>query len=255
MDLTDNQIEGTKLEIVSDDYDAYPLIYHIRDGNKILCKVESADPESTYESFDAVEPYYRQEMEEYTFNNRSKKQGKKQKKAKVILNISNSNSDSESEIEIDEVQRGAGGSGGSGGSGESRESRESIESNDPNETSKTNPKLKSNPNPNPTKDEDPQMKAAIEREQYYALEEYYGNMQKDLFEEIKNRIKIEKKAEVEGDSDNESGSKNSRKIKKSKSKDKEAEKQKQMRQPEKPQTDQIGPSSKKTQQNVRRRRR
>lgn len=245
MDLTDNQIEGTKLEIVSDDYDAYPLIYHIRDGNKILCKVESADPESTYDSFDAVEPYYRQEMEEYTFNNRSKKQGKKQKKAKVILNISNSNSDSESEIEIDEVQRGAGGSGGS------RESRESIESNDPNETSKTNPKLKSNPNPD--KDEDPQMKAAIEREQYYALEKYYGNMQKDLFEEIKNRIKIEKKAE--GDSDNESGSKNSRKIKKSKSKDKEAEKQKQMRQPEKPQTDQIGPSSKKTQQNVRRRRR
>ena len=63
IDLTKEQIANTKLAIVSHDYEDYPLIYHIRDGNKILCEVKQADEISAKESFAEIEPYYKKEME------------------------------------------------------------------------------------------------------------------------------------------------------------------------------------------------
>lgn len=226
IDLTEKQIQTTRLEIVSDDYDDYPLIYHIRDGNKVLCRVESADPETTYESFDEVAPYYRKEMEEFSKSQSKSTNQKRPKKAKVILNISNS--DSESEIEIDRTQN------------------LSLDK-ESNGSNKLNPDTANNVN---GKEElDPQTKAAIEREKFYALEKEFTNMQKKFFEEAKYRIKIEKEAEAE----EEAAKKKNKKDKKSNVKDEQKEV---MRQPEKPQKDQIGPSSKsnKTRQNVRRRR-
>lgn len=62
-DLTKSDIENTGLEIVYKDYDAYPLVYHIRDHNKIACEVVCATIDSLKESFEALEPYYIKDQE------------------------------------------------------------------------------------------------------------------------------------------------------------------------------------------------
>jgi hypothetical protein len=238
MELSEDQIDTTKLEIVSKDYDSYPLVYHIRDGNKILCGVEAADYESTYDSFDEVAPYYKKEMEDFAesvSNKRGKKANtvKKTKRAKVVINVSSDQTDSESEIEIEKE------SGGSRGSRGSKEA--TIESEENNSQ-----KAKTSEQSQNQKEMDPAFKAAVEREKYYAIEDAYDDMQKKLFDEVKDRIKIEQKEAEE--------EKKAMK-KKAKSKSKSGKRQEEKK-PSKPQRDQIGPSSKtKGKQVVRRNRR
>jgi hypothetical protein len=229
MELSEEQIDTTKLEIVSKDYDSYPLVYHIRDGNKILCGVESADYESTYESFDEVAPYYKKEMEDFAESTNNKRK-KKTKRAKVVINVSSDQTDSESEIEIEKE---------SGGSRGSKEATIESEEND-------SQKVKTSEQNQNQKEMDPAFKAAVEREKYYAIEDAYDDMQKKLFDEVKDRIKIEQKEAEE--------EKKAMK-KKAKSKSKSGKRQEEKK-PSKPQRDQIGPSSKtRGKQVVRRNRR
>lgn len=49
--------------------DDYPIVYHIRDGNKIGIEIKNADIESINESFNKVEKYYLQEMDDHKNNN------------------------------------------------------------------------------------------------------------------------------------------------------------------------------------------
>jgi hypothetical protein len=50
------------LNILQGDIDDYPMVYHIRAANKILCTVKSADETKIYESFANVEQNYIDEM-------------------------------------------------------------------------------------------------------------------------------------------------------------------------------------------------
>jgi hypothetical protein len=235
INLSDEQIQHTKLEIVSDDYDLYPLIYHIRDGNKIACKVENADYESTYGSFNQIAPYYTKDMEHYTQTLKAKKA----KKSNVIMNLSNS--DSESQIEIDDTQK---------------QNAESIDmQNNPDNTNNTNNDDKPNNN-----EPDPQVKMYIEREKYHALEEKYNDMQKELFENIKQRVKIEKKARKEEEKENKNEKKEKEKStsksknRKNRNKNDNDDDNDNEKHIEPPKRDQIGTSSK-AKQSVRRGRR
>jgi chemotaxis protein histidine kinase CheA len=216
MELTKKQIKNTKLDIIDQDYDSYPMIYHIRDGNKVLCEVKSAEHDTIYESFDHVAQYYKAEMEEFSrtvenktkSNSKSKKQ-KKAKKSKVVINMGQSENeeDSESEIEIE------------------KQDDEMEENESQNQTER--------------KHMDPEMKAAVEREKFYAIEDAYEKVQEKLFDEVKDRIRLEQK---EADEEKKKAKK-SKSESKSKSKDNNSKK-KRNRQPERPQHDQIGSSSK-----------
>jgi hypothetical protein len=222
MELTDRQIENTKLDIIDQDYDSYPMIYHIRDGNKVLCEVKSADSDAIYESFDQVAPYYRSEMEEFarSVKQKSGSKSKKSKKSKIVINVAtNKNNadneeDSESEIEIDRQD-------------------DEMEDTEDQDNSKS-----------VQKQVDPETKAAIEREKFYAIEEAYDQIQESIFEEVKERIRIEQKEAEE-----------EKKARKSKSKDKNSSDKKKKKQPDKPQHDRIGPSSKSKNGSAARRRR
>lgn len=231
MELTGEQIETTKLDIIDKDYDSYPMIYHIRDGNKVLCEVKSADREDLYESFAAVSPYYKAEMEEFAKaaenakntksskgkSDKSSKGGSKKKKSKVTINVgqptpaknAEGNEDSESEIEMQQ--------------------NVSDEQSDP--------KVDQN-------QLNAEMKATIEREKFYAIEDEFEDMQKILINEVKDRIIIEQREEEEEEK--------RESKKKSKSTDRG---KKQPKQPERPQHDQIGTSSKGKNDNRRVRRR
>lgn len=87
MNLTEKQIKENKqkLSLISDDYDDYPMIYHVRDGNKILCSAKGVDTEIAYESFASIAPYYHNDMEEFkrnadaTKSDRANKTGKNSK--------------------------------------------------------------------------------------------------------------------------------------------------------------------------------
>lgn len=50
------------LNILQGDIDDYPMVYHIRAANKILCTVKSADETKIYESFANIEQNYIDEM-------------------------------------------------------------------------------------------------------------------------------------------------------------------------------------------------
>jgi hypothetical protein len=242
MELTENQIETTKIGLVSSDYDMYPLIYHIRDGNKILCEVERADIESTYESFDAIKPHYEREMQEF-------KRSIKNKKAKVVINLPGS--ELESEIEIDDKNNSNDGDSAEIGFDESNKQNESNKSIKPNKSS----------------DVDPQTKISIDKETYRAIENKYGDMQNSLFEEIKLRYKIEKSnnADKDNDSDDDPDNSNNMSKKNRKNKDKKISKlkdnsdnkdngnnkdksQHQHPEPKPPQRDRIGKVASKTKQ-------
>lgn len=195
MDLSADQILKTKLEIVKKDYDLYPLVYYIRDGNKILCTVTGCTEELAYETFDELSPIFKREMKEFsekakniqtTKTTKTNKTTKSAKKSNVIFNI-----DSEAEIEIEKAK-------------DSDVSMVNHNPNlNPNPNSNPNSNLNSNLNPNAKtgadeKEElDPQTKMAIEREKMMAIEKEYNKMQKKMLNEVKNRIKIERHEEKE----------------------------------------------------------
>jgi len=57
-----NNTERNTLNILQGDDESFPKIFHIRNGDTILCQVDSATEDSIYESFGAVEKYYINEM-------------------------------------------------------------------------------------------------------------------------------------------------------------------------------------------------
>lgn len=257
MELTDEQIKTTKLDIIDRDPDMYPMIYHIRDGNKVLCEVKAADNDSIYESFDQVAPYYKAEMEEFAKSVEQKKTTKGKtpqsvKKPKIAVNIgtpdaqksqksqksqknlknkqnkladssaNRMNDDSESEIEIEKAEN-----DGTEGSPDNADNGDNNGEVDPSKKSL-----------------DPELKAAIEREKLLAIEKAYEKIQEKLFEEMKNRIRLEQK-----DIDEEK--ERSKKAKSKDAKDKNDTKNQKKPSPsqnykqnDKPQRDQIGSSSK-----------
>jgi len=198
MDLTAEQIKTTKLEIVVKDYDAYPLIYHIRDGNKILCTVTGATDDLAYGSFNELSQYYKKDMEEFNRkvqSVKSDKAGKSNKadkgsKSKIMLNLENVDSDSDSDASIETGKK------------ESESFADGTHGTDEKSDTKTN--TQANANANANTDLDPAQRMAIEREKMYAIETEYNKMQKKIIDEVRNRIKIER-AEEKDDNDHKAG--------------------------------------------------
>ena len=54
-----------KISLLDKDELQYPYIYHIYDGSNIFIKVNSANPQTIVEAFNAGEQYYRKNLEEY----------------------------------------------------------------------------------------------------------------------------------------------------------------------------------------------
>lgn len=195
MDLTAEQIKTTKLEIVVKDYDAYPLIYHVRDGNKILCTVTGATDDLAYGSFDELSQYYKKDMEEFNRKVQSAKSDKagksdktdktgkadktdKKSKSKIMINLENIDSDASIETGKKESESFADGAHGTDGTDEKSDANTNTQTNN-------------------QSDLDPAQKIAIEREKMYAIETEYNKMQKKIIDEVRNRIKIERAEEKE----------------------------------------------------------
>jgi len=51
-----------KLGIINKDKSTYPILYHIRDGNKVMTTIENADEAGIYEDFAETEAFYVREM-------------------------------------------------------------------------------------------------------------------------------------------------------------------------------------------------
>ena len=54
-----------KISLLDKDESQYPFIYHIYDSSNIFIKVNSANPQTIVEAFNAGEQYYRKNLEEY----------------------------------------------------------------------------------------------------------------------------------------------------------------------------------------------
>ena len=58
-----------KISLLDSNIDTYPWIYHVYDCSNIFIKVNNANEETIYKSFDAGEQYYKKDLEEYMNNN------------------------------------------------------------------------------------------------------------------------------------------------------------------------------------------
>jgi hypothetical protein len=58
-----------KISLLDSNVDTYPWIYHVYDYNNIFIKVNNANEETIYKSFEAGEQYYKKDLEEYLDNN------------------------------------------------------------------------------------------------------------------------------------------------------------------------------------------
>jgi hypothetical protein len=58
-----------KISLLDSNVDSYPWIYHVYDYNNIFIKVNNANEETIYKSFEAGEQYYKKDLEEYLDNN------------------------------------------------------------------------------------------------------------------------------------------------------------------------------------------
>ena len=61
-----------KISLLDSNVDTYPWIYHVYDYNNIFIKVNNANEETIYKSFEAGEQYYKKDLEEYLDNNSNK---------------------------------------------------------------------------------------------------------------------------------------------------------------------------------------
>jgi hypothetical protein len=67
-----NNTDRNTLNILQGEDESFPKIFHIRNGDTILCQVDAATEESIYESFGAVEKYYIDEMKNNDINSNEK---------------------------------------------------------------------------------------------------------------------------------------------------------------------------------------
>jgi len=58
-----------KISLLDSNVDTYPWIYHVYDSNNIFIKVNNANEETIYKSFEAGEQYYKKDLDEYLDNN------------------------------------------------------------------------------------------------------------------------------------------------------------------------------------------
>jgi len=61
-----------KISLLDSNVDTYPWIYHVYDYNNIFIKVNNANEETIYKSFEAGEQYYKKDLEEFVDNNSNK---------------------------------------------------------------------------------------------------------------------------------------------------------------------------------------
>lgn len=61
-----------KISLLDSNVDTYPWIYHVYDYNNIFIKVNNANEETIYKSFEAGEQYYKKDLEEFLDNNSNK---------------------------------------------------------------------------------------------------------------------------------------------------------------------------------------
>lgn len=54
-----------KISLLDKDESQYPYVYHVYDSSNIFIKVNSANPQTIIEAFNAGEQYYRKNLEEY----------------------------------------------------------------------------------------------------------------------------------------------------------------------------------------------
>jgi hypothetical protein len=57
-----------KTSLLNSDIDSYPWVYHVYDYNNIFIKVNNANEETIYKSFEAGEQYYKKDLEDYLGN-------------------------------------------------------------------------------------------------------------------------------------------------------------------------------------------
>jgi hypothetical protein len=61
-----------KISLLDSNVDTYPWIYHVYDYNNIFIKVNNANEQTIYQSFEAGEQYYKKDLEEYLANSNNK---------------------------------------------------------------------------------------------------------------------------------------------------------------------------------------
>ena len=59
-----NTTDLGKISLIDSNVDTYPWIYHVYDYNNIFIKVNNANEETIYKSFEAGEQYYKKDLEE-----------------------------------------------------------------------------------------------------------------------------------------------------------------------------------------------
>jgi hypothetical protein len=57
-----------KISLLDANVDTYPWVYHVYDYNNIFIKVNNANEETIYKSFEAGEQYYKKDLEESNMN-------------------------------------------------------------------------------------------------------------------------------------------------------------------------------------------
>lgn len=239
MILTDEQIQQTRLGLIAKDYNDYPLVYHIRGGNNISCKIAGATVEDVYESFGQLEPYYLRDMELY-----EEARAKQAKYNQQNQQDSNNESDQYSDSEIETVNTPV----------ENHKTAKTAKIQSPNQII-SNSQNSQNTHSNPAEIElTPEQKAALIREQMGQIEISYAKAQKELLHEIRDRIKLEKKlakqhkAEKEKSKDDRHDGRDGRDRHRSESNTH----RRAVGSNTKPQHDQIGDSSPRKQRNNRR---
>lgn len=66
------KVESTdlgKISLLDSNVDTYPWVYHVYDYNNIFIKVNNANEETIYKSFEAGEQYYKKDLEDFLDNN------------------------------------------------------------------------------------------------------------------------------------------------------------------------------------------
>lgn len=73
-----------KISLLDSNVDTYPWVYHVYDYNNIFIKVNNANEETIYKSFEAGEQYYKKDLEEYMDNKIENKTEQMQNKTEDI---------------------------------------------------------------------------------------------------------------------------------------------------------------------------
>lgn len=194
MEVSDNDRNNGTLNILKGN--SYPKVYHIRNSNQLLVRVEEADYEGIYESFAKVEQYYVAEMKE--FQQRMQNQNNETDDEATGDEDEISEDDQDKVIETDQgkKKKTKGKQKTKSGTMDSAQQNQSMNNGSQDMGTTVNPVLEKKKN--------------LEKLVY--LNNQYDNMKIDLIKEIKRRKKLEafqkeKKKKSSSDDDEKSKSK------------------------------------------------